>query len=229
MKDDPPPAISRASLADEAYTVIRGWILAGRIPPGGRVTVRPIADELGLSHTPVNAALAALSRDGVLESRLHRGYFVPQFDIEDLREIYEVREGLDLVAVRRLCIGDHRAIGGQLAEYCDRQQAFLDESDIDGYRAEDLAFHQAIWKLSGNRRLGRVGANLQDQMRLGNAVSARRPGRGAEALGEHRDIVSAITGGDLGAAEHAVRRHLRRTAANFAEQVDENDLAAPQR
>jgi DNA-binding transcriptional MocR family regulator len=68
---------ARTSLAEEAYEAIRGMILDGRLVPGSRVTVRPIASALDLSPTPIKAALVRLEREGVLESRLNRGFFVP--------------------------------------------------------------------------------------------------------------------------------------------------------
>ena len=78
----------RTSLADEAYAAIRARVVTGGIPPGSRVTVRPIADDLGLSATPIKAALVALERDGVLISRLHRGFFVPELSIDDMMDGY---------------------------------------------------------------------------------------------------------------------------------------------
>ncbi len=223
MNADAQGAVARSSLADEAYSAIRGWILAGRIPPGERLTVRPIADELGLSPTPINVALVALARDGVLESRLHRGFFVPELSLNDMREIYEMREGLDSVAVRRAAdAAEHGAIAAELATYCDRQHERLAACDLAGYRNEDLAFHQAVWRLSGNERLRRAGENLQDQMRLGNAISSRRPGRGDQSVDEHRAVVAAIAAGDADAAERAAREHIRLTARMFAEELEEH-------
>jgi len=213
--------VARSSLADQAYSAIRVWILTGRLAPGERVTVRPIADELGLSPTPINTALAALARDGVLESRLHRGFFVPELSRDDMREIYEMREALDSVAVRRAALSlERQSISAELTSYCDRQQERLLAGDIDGYRDEDLAFHRAIWRLCGNERLRRAGEKLLDQMRLGNAVSSRRPGRGDQSVDEHRALVAAIAAGDGETAERAAREHIRCTARLFEQALD---------
>jgi DNA-binding GntR family transcriptional regulator len=213
--------IPRASLTDRAYNVIREWVLDGKIAPGERVTVRPISRELELSPTPVNAALSRLAREGILEARLHRGFFVPDLSVDDMREIYEVRQGLDVVAVTRLCgAANVEEIVQQLGESCDRQEQFWEAGDIDSYRLEDLKFHQDIWKLSGNKRLLRAGENMLDQMRLGNAVSARRPGRIPQSIFEHRQIVALIAQGKPDAAGQAIKSHLLLTAKMFAGDLD---------
>lgn len=221
--DHTPHAVRRSSLAQAAYDAIKKLVLSGEILPGERVTVRPLADRLGLSPTPITAALVALARDGVLESRLHRGFFVPEFDLEDLREIYEMREGLDIVAVRAAASsGDRARIAQELAVHCDHQSAYLAQKDMERYRFEDLEFHQAIWRLCGNRRLRRAGENLQDHMRLCNAITSRRPGRGAQSVDEHRRIVAAIAAGDADAAEAAAREHVHLTAQMFARELEEH-------
>jgi len=232
MRDQPNRSAARSSLTDAAYAAIRTMIIDGRLPAGSRVTVRPIATALELSATPVNAALVRLERDGVLESRLHRGFFVPELSVTDMHEIYEMREGLDTVSVRRAARSDRRQeIADELRESCARQQRWLDAGDIDAYRAEDLDFHQAVWSLSGNERIRRAGESLQDQMRLSNAISARQTGRGPQSVHEHLAVVDAIARGDEDAAEHAARVHLRFTAATFTRGValgaPEDDAPAP--
>jgi DNA-binding GntR family transcriptional regulator len=217
----------RSSLTDEAYESIRAMVVDGRLQAGARVTVRPIALTLRLSATPVNAALVRLEREGVLESRLHRGYFVPELSVTDMLEIYEMREGLDCVSVRRAARSDQRGdIVAVLRESCARQDTCLTSGDIDAYRAEDLAFHQAIWSLSGNERIRRAGESLQDQMRLGNAISARQTGRGKESVREHLAIVDAMALGDEDAAERAARLHLRLTAATFTRGIADTPAVA---
>jgi DNA-binding GntR family transcriptional regulator len=211
------PVGGRSSLANEAYEAIRRMILDGKLQPGTRVTVRPIAAELDLSPTPIKSALVALERDGVLTSKLHRGFFVPELSLADMHEIYEMREGLDSIAVRRAARSESRgAISESLRQYCVRQTERLAEGDIDAYRLEDLAFHQAIWALSGNERIRKAGENLQDQMRLGNSISARQPGRGEQSVREHLAIIDAIARGDEDAAEAAARHHIRLTSDKFA-------------
>lgn len=200
----------RSSLVDEAYVAIRASIVEGRIPPGARVTIRPIADQLSLSATPIKAALIRLEREGVLVSRLHRGFFVPELSIEDMREIYELREALDCMAGRRAARSEsHSDIAATLAENFEAQRELVQRDDLDGYREKDIEFHRGLWVLCGNRRLRRTAEGLMDQMRLGNSVSARLPGRVKTSLAEHAAIIEAIAQGDEDAAERATRQHVQ--------------------
>lgn len=208
---------AQSSLSDEAYYVIRDMVVTGEIAPGERLTVRPLATTLALSPTPIIAALTRLANEGVLESRPHRGFFVPQMSISDMREIYEVRRGLDLAAVRRCCESAHRIeISRLLLNQCDEQEARLDSNDMDGYRAVDVAFHDMVWQLCGNKRLQRLGSSLLDQMRMGNAISSIATGRGRQSIAEHREIANSIAAGSVERAETAVSDHLCKTAQSYA-------------
>lgn len=217
-------AVHRSSLVDEAYTAIRAMIVEGKIPPGSRMTVRPIADQLELSATPIKAALVSLELEGVLVSKLHRGYFVPELSIDDMREIYEMREALDLLAGRRAAASpDHADIAAQLRADCEEQRGFLESNDVDGYRNRDLEFHRNLWILCGHKRLRRTAEQLMGQMRLGNSLSARLPGRVALSLSEHLAIVDAIEQGDIERAESAARDHIKSVLRTFMESIPNVD------
>jgi len=209
--------MGRLSLVDEAYSEIRARIVDGRIPPGSRITVRPIADQLQLSATPIKAALAVLEREGVIVSQLHRGFFVPELSDRDMREIYEMREALDSMAAQLAAGHAAEDASGTSALYrlCDEQEAYLDRDEIDGYRQSDVDFHRQLWLASGNQRILRAGEPLLDQMLLSNALSARQPGRGHQSLAEHRGIVDAIRAGDAARAAELAREHIRRSHRSF--------------
>ncbi|MDO5723282.1 MAG: GntR family transcriptional regulator [Flaviflexus sp.] len=211
-----------ASLTDKAYRHIRDIVLAGQIPPGERLTVRPIAEELALSPTPVNTALSMLAREGIVEARMHRGYFVPVISVRDMTEIYEVRLGLDLIAIRRACQAeDHRDIAATLLEQCGEQEHKIAKLDVDGFIDLDITFHEMIWKLCGNHRLHHTGRYLLDRMRMGSRVSLHRTNRLSESLAEHRNIVRAIEAGDLRDGEEAVTAHLSLTKAAYSAAISQ--------
>ena len=84
-----------------------------------------------------------------------------------------------------------------------------------------MRFHRAIWDSSGNSRLTNISENLVGQLRIGNNISTRAPGRPEASLQEHRAIIDAIRAGDARAAERATRRHVRRASAALATLLDE--------
>ena len=211
-----PKVARRISLVDEAYAAIRSIIIDGKIPPGSRMTVRPIANQIGLSATPIKGAFVILEREGVLVSKLHRGYFVPELSVADMLEIYQMREALDRLASRLAAASaNHVAIGATLRANYEEQRRFFESNDVDGYRHSDIDFHHNLWILSGNNRLLRTAEQLMDQMKLGNSVLARLPKRVSMSLGEHLAIVEAIEQGDSEAAEAAAHEHISSVVQSF--------------
>lgn len=211
-EEDVPP-VRGSSYVAIAYSQVRRAILSGELAPGSRVTVRPLADLLQLSPTPIRTALAALERQGLLEIHDHRGYFVPTLGREDLLEIYEIREAVDSIASRRVAQSTSRAaVVTELEELLDKQRRCVAASDLDAYGELDVAFHKAIWQGSGNRRLALVSDTLLGQVRIGNNISARAPGRLEAALEEHAAIIEALRQGDAESAERTTRDHVRRAS-----------------
>jgi DNA-binding GntR family transcriptional regulator len=196
-----------------AYRELRRAILSGRLAPGTHVSVRPLSEEFGLSATPVKAALTALEREGFLVLHPHRGFFVPEVDREDMRELYELREVLDGIAARRAAALPSRdALVSRLTSLLEAQTAEVTAHNLSGYGDLDVVFHQEILLAAGNGRLQQVAENMIGQLRLGRATSARVPGRPNAALVEHGEIVAAIAAGQPQQAEKLARRHVRRSA-----------------
>ncbi|KUJ36856.1 HTH-type transcriptional repressor RspR [Streptomyces sp. MBT84] len=202
--------VPRHTLLNAAYDHVRAAILDGSLTPGSRVTVRPLTEELGLSPTPIKTALAALEREGFLIAVPHRGYFVPEAGTDDLLELYELREAVDGLAARRTAVApDHDQIATQLRQLLAEQREAIEANNLNRYGELDLEFHRLIWEGSGSRRLIPIAENLIAQVRLGNRLSARAPGRLSVAVDEHEAILEAIRKGDPRAAERHIRRHVR--------------------
>ncbi|MDX3853623.1 GntR family transcriptional regulator [Streptomyces sp. AK02-01A] len=202
--------VPRHTLLNAAYDYLRAAILEGSLTPGSRVTVRPLTEQLGLSPTPIKAALAALEREGFLIAVPHRGYFVPEFTTDDLLELYELREALDGIAARRTAGAPYREqIAAELGLLLEKQRKAIEANNLHSYGELDLAFHRLIWEGSGSRRLIPIAENLIAQVRLGNRLSARAPGRLPVAIEEHEAILEAIRNGDPRAAERHIRLHVR--------------------
>src|SRR5262245_45375841 len=100
---------TQRTLAQVAYDEVRAMILNGGLAPGTKMVVRVLSEKLGLSATPIKSALAALERDGFLVAVPHRGFYVPEIGLQDMLEIYELREALDGVAARKAAQADSAA------------------------------------------------------------------------------------------------------------------------
>ncbi|MET9047202.1 GntR family transcriptional regulator [Streptomyces sp. NPDC004166] len=213
--------VPRHTLLNAAYDHVRAAILDGSLTPGSRVTVRPLTEKLGLSPTPIKTALAALEREGFLIAVPHRGYFVPEAGTDDLLELYELREAVDGLAARRTAVApDHNQIATQLRQLLTEQREAIEANNLNRYGELDLEFHRLIWEGSGSRRLIPIAENLIAQVRLGNRLSARAPGRLSVAVDEHEAILEAIGKGDPRAAERHIRRHVREAGQALRRYLD---------
>ncbi|MGW4487166.1 GntR family transcriptional regulator [Amycolatopsis sp. NPDC004368] len=205
MSDEPSEP---ASLVRTAYRAIREAVLDRQLRPGERVTVRPLTERLGISPTPVKAALAILEREGFLVARQHSGYFVAELTVADMRDIYELRSAVDTLAARDFARTRPPQLLARLTDLVAGQRAALASGDVPRYAELDREFHALIWQGSANRRLLAIADLLGAQLQLGQNVTIAVPGRPEASLDEHTEILDALRSGDTAAAEQATRRHV---------------------
>jgi DNA-binding GntR family transcriptional regulator len=201
--------LNRTTLNREAYKALRQAILGRKIPPGQKLVVRVLAEDLGLSPTPVKEALAALEREGLVVAVPHRGYFVLEPSLEDVREIYSLREVLEGLAVRLAVENDGRALFRKLERLFSKQREAADQGDIGTYGDLDLAFHRTFWQAAGSKRLLATAETIDGQIRMLINSSAAIPGRLPQSRAEHEAILQAVRDKDPEAAEAAMRTHVR--------------------
>ncbi|TDD83788.1 GntR family transcriptional regulator [Actinomadura darangshiensis] len=196
------------NLVRSAYDAVRESVLTRRLRPGQRVTVRPFAEKLGISPTPIKIALAILEHEGFLVGRQHAGYFVAELTAADMRDIYELRSAMDALAARDVARTRPAGLLDRLGASLAGQRAALAAGDVTRYADLDRAFHTAIWQGSANRRLLGIADLLGAQLQLGQNVTITVPGRPEASLDEHAEILDALAAGDTAAAEQATRRHV---------------------
>ncbi len=201
--------LNRTTLNREAYKALRQAILGRKIPPGQKLVVRVLAEELGLSPTPVKEALAALEREGLVVAVPHRGYFVLEPSLEDVREIYSLREVLEGLAARLAVENDGRALLRKLERLFEKQREAAEQGDIEAYGDLDLAFHRTFWEAAGSKRLLATAETIDGQIRMLINSSAAIPGRLPQSRAEHQAILQAVRDKDPQAAEAAMRTHVR--------------------
>lgn len=212
------PLSGRRNLSGEAYDAIRELIISGGLAPGEHVAVRPLCERFGLSPTPIRTALAQLARDGLLEARDRRGYFVPALNHNDMLDIYDLREAVDAVASRRVAeMPDRSELIAHLRELLRAMEEAVADGDLNLYGELDVEFHGSIWRAAGNQRLALIASNLLGQVRAGNRISAQAPGRLPVALREHVEIVDALESGDPARAENATRHHVQKAKVALSE------------
>lgn len=206
-------------LADMVYETIRQSIMDKTLAPGARLTESGLAAQLGVSKTPVREALLRLRRIGVIEPDGVRGGRVIRPSRSAIREAYEIREALEVFAVRSVA---ERVSGADLERICDtaaRSLEHAERGDQAGFREWDFAFHRAIAEASVNPRLKEM---IEDVFTLIGTLRQRDfPDSrwSVDCARGHVRMADAIARRDVEAAQDAAREHIR--------QVESYVLAEP--
>lgn len=208
------------SLIDKAYQEIRKNILVGKMPPGHKLVVNDLAEEWKISATPIKQALNRLVSEELVEVVPRRGMRVKTYDVEDLRETFEVRTMYELycceLAVER--IDAHPEIEEELAAVLAQSRAIMnDEFNYQTQYHLDEQFHMLLASLSGNRRIirdfDRLHANI---MTFGVYAGRQSPLRRQEqTYEEHSRILAALANRSKKDIAKAMRAHLENTARDL--------------
>jgi GntR family transcriptional regulator of vanillate catabolism len=205
--------IKGQSLSGEAEDAIRAAIFEGRVRPEERLTIETIAEELGISRTPVREALRALEADGLIDILPRRGAVVRRFDKAELDDRYSVRAIIEGYAGELAHANKGPELAEFLAENCrllDAAIARTDPQDLGQVRELvqiNRDFHGAILEASGSQSASRALSTLS--MPIGFILYYwRSPERQRAALEFHREIVKAFGGDDGKEVRRLLEAHL---------------------
>lgn len=141
----------RTSLPTEVAGLIRSLIVSGKLGSGERVVETRIARELGVGQATVREALASLAGEGLVQHRPNRGYCVNQLSVEEIDQIFLLRQEWEVLAVR-LAIERRRKWSGEALVEAIKElhQAAAARDVVTYFSHDDLNFHKTLWELSGN-------------------------------------------------------------------------------
>lgn len=196
------------SLADEAYRYVRREILAGRTRAGDIVAEGKVAEQLGISKTPVRQALQSLRREGLLEVGPRRQLIVRGISEEHRREVHDVREALESLVVRRACAEMAVEDIDYLRLLLMRQKRAVDASDEEAFIELDEEFHLYMADASGLPLVERFLNQLRGFVRVMRLGTTRAPDHLGAVYEEHVAIVDAIEARKPGRAAKTLRDHL---------------------
>ena len=196
-------------LASRAYEKLRDAILSNQLQPGQRLSVSDLARQMGISRTPVREAVQRLIYDGLAVHVPYRGADVVRVGVDDLLQLFGVREVLDGLAARLACRnlrpGDVEELGQILSEH---EEVLALDPSTRAHVDLDIRYHGRIRVLAGNPYLDEMLGRIQGKTHL--AVHSLWRGEEARrlALAEHRAIFLALSAGDPEGAERAARAHV---------------------
>lgn len=220
-----PEAIESEPQVERAYWVLRAAIANLELRPNEQLSEVTLARRYGFGRTPVREAVHRLRQEGLVVSIPRRGLFVSSFTVDDIREIYELLEGIDGVAAHLVT---QRARDDELArleELHQRMVVDLARGDLATWQEHNYAFHREFVRLAGNQRMTQSFDLLHDQLR--RALLLTLPLRGAQnaSMEEHAQLLQAICARDAETARSIAQRHRQRVRASVLEKLQSIPLA----
>ncbi len=195
-------------LRELVLEALREAILDGTLQPRERLMEIQLAEELGVSRTPIREALRKLELEGFIVMIPRKGAYVADFSLRDLEDTFEVRKSLEGLAAE-LCA--ERATEEEILEMDQllQQKAIaIQNNDMPQLLKVDTAFHEILYQASRNKRLCNIISNLREQIERFRAASLQYPGRMKRSLEEHRAILAAIRARDGETANHLAQDHI---------------------
>ena len=215
----------RRSLNDKAYEHLRQAILGGDLPVGTIIAETKVAEDLGISKTPVRQALQLLRTEGLLEVGPRRQLVVRGFSAAHRNEVLRVREALEEIAVETAC----RVISvddiDMLRLLLLRQGRAADAYDENAFLVLDEEFHVLIAKSANLPIVARLLEQMRGFARIMRLGKTQPPEHLQDILVEHTRIVDAIEKRDVVAAQAALHEHLHHWDY-LLEPNDESDASA---
>ncbi|HTH98397.1 MAG TPA: GntR family transcriptional regulator [Stellaceae bacterium] len=187
-----------------AYDILRRRILSNELPPGARFLEPELAQQLGMSRTPVREALIRLEAEDLVRIIPRRGIQIAPVTAQVMEEIYEIVTALEAAAARRLAYTPTPARLAPLREALQRMDAALEDGDLDAWGEADEAFHRALITQAGNERLAATALRYRDQVGRARTVTLRLRRELRKSNRAHWALLEAIAAGD---SDRAGRLH----------------------
>ena len=191
-----------------AYEHLRTLILSGELSTDTIYSEIALAEQLGVSRTPVREALLELSSQGLVTFLPRKGIKVNYFTIRDVEEVFELRSLVELRAVEKAAT---RATAEDIAELEDalaENERGASEEDEEMFLEGDRRFHFTIARLVENSRLLAAFENLRDMVHMMSVQAVSRHKRMREVVEEHRHLLAAIEEGNVESARTAMSEHM---------------------
>lgn len=209
-------------IADSVYERLREEICSGGLPPGSKLSVPALAEQLEVSRSPVRDAVLRLIQNRLAREEPRRGAVVAEVGARELATLYEVREVLEGLAARLAVESSGRRLVTALRETLDQHENAAEADDLTASAEADVRFHALVRQASENPEVIRLLDDIQTQVRLAMRTTAVTAGP-RHAVHDHGAILTAIESGDPAAAEQAARAHIARLRSTLLRQADEDE------
>jgi DNA-binding GntR family transcriptional regulator len=211
---------------DKAYAAIRDAIVEQRFQPGERLTEERLAEEIGVSRTPVREALRRLSADGFLELLPNQGARLPAWSVEDVREIFGLRlalEGFGAEAAASRITPDQVAELRRLCDAMERLAAGRKPGFIDEIANHNRRFHRILVEAAGGTRFARILAQVIEVPIVLKTYHRYSVADMDRSMAHHRELTQALAARDATWAGAVMRAHIQAGRAAYLTGLEAGD------
>ncbi|MBE3085529.1 MAG: GntR family transcriptional regulator [Bacteroidetes bacterium] len=207
-------------LSKKVYRILKARIIKGDLTQGGKLFEAKIAEQLGVSRTPVREAIKGLAAEGLVKMTPNQGVVVINVSIEDLQEVLQIRRVLEGLAASIAAEKISQEEIAKLEEIIKKMSMIISKPkpDVVAYSELNAEFHNLILNACGNKRLMKICNNLSSSDHRFRIRSLRNnPGRLKYSLKEHQEIVEALKRKDPEQADRLSQIHINNVLKNILE------------
>lgn len=208
-------------LRDVAFQKLRQAILRGELAPGQRLMEIQLAEQLGVSRTPVREAIRMLEQDGLAIMIPRRGAVVAKISGKNLKDVLEVRLALEELAVQLSCLRMGEEDFTALREANREFNETIAGEDIVKMAEADEHFHDIIYQASDNMRLVQLEMQMREQMYRFRIEHLKEKTKRNALVEGHREIMEALHRRDSDAATKAIRSHIKAQEIIVMKKIEE--------
>lgn len=200
-------SLSPRALYEEVAELLRQRIFTRELEPGSWIDELKIAEDYGISRTPLREALKVLAAEGLITMKVRRGAYVTEVNEKDLADVYHLlglleSDAAGVVAARATPeqLGELQAIHNELEGALAQRERFFEINE---------RFHMRLLEIADNRWRNQMVADLRKVMKLNRHHSLFKSGRISESLAEHRAVMAALQARDAARATRTMLEHFR--------------------
>ncbi|KYZ76307.1 GntR family transcriptional regulator [Anaerosporomusa subterranea] len=208
-------------LREVVAETLRDAIVNGVLKPGERLMEIQLAEELGVSRTPVRESIRKLELEGFVVMVPRRGTYVTDLSIKDINEVYEIRTVLDVLAAGLAAERITEEELEELERLLVQIGEFVEQNNMEQLIEFDTKFHDVLYRASRNDRLVGIINNLREQFTRFRSISMKYPGRMQNTVEEHTRLVEAIAQRNPDLAQQIAREHMENSEQTLLKEFDE--------
>jgi len=210
-------------LRDVIFETLRKAIVSGDIKPGERLMEVSLADQMGVSRTPVREAIRRLEAEGLVTMTPRKGTHVSELSVKDIMDVLEVRTVLDKLATdlaaKRMQPAQLKALESVHKQYI----SCVEKENMEGAVKKDVEFHDLIYAASGNPRLVAVAGSLREHIYRFRVIYMSGSLIAENVLNEHEEILTALKEAQNNIASNLAEKHIRNQMETIIKTVTEDN------